>query len=185
MMRGLSILTLCCVLVACHRTFGVPTEIIKDFDALASIKTIYIEDLSHGEDPNLVEGADLVMEKIAAKLTQSGRFTIVTAPEQADAALTGVAGFQRWYFGMESFYGLEGSLNTQYAGVGMVQLLQAKTKQPIWTHEYETGFFHPTQSVADRVANQMADRLLQDARQADKNRESAPPSNQSPGHPLP
>ena len=164
MMRGLSILTLCCLLVACHRTFGVPTESVTDFSELASIKTIYIEDLSHGENPHLVEGSDLVKEKIAAKLAQSGRFTIVAAPEKADAALTGVAGFQRWYFGMESFYGLEGSLNTQYAGIGIVRLLNSKTKQLIWTHEYETGFFHPTQSVADRVVDQMVDRLLHDAR---------------------
>jgi hypothetical protein len=78
-----------------------------------------------------------------------------------------VAGFQRWYFGMESFYGLEGSLNTQYSGIGMVRLLDSKTKQPIWTHEYETGFFHPTQSVVDRVADQFADQLLGAAALAD------------------
>jgi hypothetical protein len=184
-MRGLSILTLCCLLVACHRTFGVPTEIVRDFDALALIKTIYIDDLSHGEDPNLVEGSDLVKEKIAAKLSQSGRFTIVTAPEKADAALTGVAGFQRWYFGMESFYGLEGSLNTQYAGIGMVRLLHSKTEQPIWTHEYEAGLFHPTQSVADRVADQIVEKLLHDAIHADTNRVNTPPSSPTPVHPIP
>jgi TolB-like protein len=163
MIRGLSILALCCVLAACHRTFGVPTESVQEPAALASVKTIYVEDLSHGEDPLLVEGSDLVKEKILARLSQSKRFSVVDAPDKADATLTGVAGFQRWYFGMESFYGLEGSLNTQYSGVGMVRLLDSKTKEPIWTHEYETGLFHPTQSVADRVANQVADKLLRDA----------------------
>ena len=163
MIRGLSILALCCMLTACHRTFGVPTESLQELAALASVKTIYVEDLSHGEDPLLVEGSDLVRETILARLSQSKRFSVVDAPDKADATLTGVAGFQRWYFGMESFYGLEGSLNTQYSGVGMVRLLDSKTKEPIWTHEYETGLFHPTQSVIDRVANQVTDKLLRDA----------------------
>ncbi len=87
----------------------------------------------------------------------SGSWLSQAVVEQADAALTGVVGFQRWYFGMESFYG---SLNTQYAGIGMVRLLDSKTKRPIWTHEYETGFFQPTQPVVDRVADQIADKLL-------------------------
>ncbi len=160
MLRPITIVALCCLLLGCHRTFGVPTDLVQDLPALTSIRSIYIEDLAHGEDPHLVEGSDLVKERIREKLVQSGRFSIVDTPEEADASLTGVAGFQRWYFGMESFYGLEGSLNTQYSGIGMVRLLDSKTKQPIWTHEYETGFFHPTQSVADRVADQVADKLL-------------------------
>ena len=160
MVRAITVLALCLLLWGCHRTFGVPTEIVQDLPALASVRSVYLDDLAHGEDPHLVEGSDLVKDKIREKLVQSGRFTIVDTPEQADAALTGVAGFQRWYFGMEAFYGLEGSLNTQYSGIGMVRLLDSKTNQPIWTHEYETGFFHPTQSVVDRVADQVADKLL-------------------------
>jgi len=167
MLRPFAIIALCCLLLGCHRTFGVPTDIVEDLPALASVRSLYIEDLAHGEDPHLVEGSDLVKEKIREKLIQSGRFTITDTPEQADAALTGVAGFQRWYFGMESFYGLEGSLNTQYSGIGMVRLLGSKTKQPIWTHEYETGLFRPTQSVVDRVADQFADTLLNAAALAD------------------
>ena len=167
MLRAMMVFALCCSLLGCHRTFGIPTDLVQDLPALASVRSVYIEDLSHGEDPLLVEGSDLVKEKIKERLVQSGRFTVVDAPEEADAALTGVAGFQRWYFGMEAFYGLEGSLNTQYAGIGMVRLLDSKTKQPIWTHEYETGFFHPTQSVVDRVADQVADTLLCDTALAD------------------
>lgn len=167
MLRPITIMALCFLLSGCHRTFGVPTELIQDLTALASVHSIYIEDLAHGEDPYLVEGSDLVKDRIQERLMQSGRFSIVDTPEQADAALTGVAGFQRWYFGMESFYGLEGSLNTQYAGIGMVRLLDSKTMQPIWTHEYETGFFRPTQSVVDRVADQVADKLLSAASHAD------------------
>jgi hypothetical protein len=144
---------------------------VQDLPALASVRSIYIADLTHGEDPYLVEGSDQVRKRIRARLVQSGRFSIVDIPEQADATLTGVAGFQRWYFGMESFYGLEGSLNTQYAGIGMVQLLDSRTKQPIWTHEYETGFFHPTQPVVDRVADQVADKLLRDAERASGKKE--------------
>ena len=168
MLRGLSILALCFMLTACHRTFGVPTELVEDLGALASVNTIYVEDLSHGEDPHLVEGSDVVRKKIIERLTQSKRFSVIDVPEQADALLTGVAGYQGWYFGIESFYGLEGSLNTQNAGIGMVRLLNSKTKSPIWTHEYEAGFFHPTQSTADRVADQIADRLLQTATKKQK-----------------
>ena len=167
MLRAVTMVAFCCLLLGCHRTFGIPTDIVQDLPALASVRSVYIEDLTHGEDPHLVEGSDEVREKIMEKLAKSGRFSIVDSPEQADAALTGVAGFQRWYFGMESFYGLEGSLNTQYSGIGMVRLLDSKTKRPIWTHEYETGFFHPTQSVVDRVADQFADQLLGAAALAD------------------
>ncbi len=185
MLRAMMVLALCCSLFGCHRTFGIPTDIVQDLPALASVRSVYIEDLTHGEDPHLVEGSDLVKEKIKARLVQSGRFSVVDTPEQADAALTGVAGFQRWYFGMEAFYGLEGSLNTQYAGIGMVRLLNPKTKEPIWTHEYETGFFHPTQSVADRVADQMADQLLHDTARADSGKAGTPPSGMAPIHPMP
>ena len=167
MMRGLSILILCFMLMACHRTFGVSTERVEDLAALVSVKTIYVDDLSHGEDPHLVEGSDEVRNKIMERLAQSKRFSVVDNPEQADALLTGVAGFQGWYFGMESFYGLEGSLNTQYAGIGMVRLLNSTTKQPIWTHEYEAGFYYPNQSTADRVADQIVDTLLVFAMSAD------------------
>lgn len=166
MLRAITLLALCCLLLGCHRTFGVPRDLVQDLPALASVRSVFIEDLTHGEDPHLVEGSDLVKEKIRARLVRSGRFSIVDLPEQADATLSGVAGFQRWYFGMESFYGLEGSLNTQYVGIGMVRLLDSKTKQPIWTHEYETGLFHPTQPVVDRVADQVADKLLGDAARA-------------------
>lgn len=163
-MFGMLALAACLsLLAACHRTFGIPRDVVRDLPTLASVRTIYIEDLTHGEDPHLVEGSDLAKEKIRQKLTQSGRFIVVDRPDQADALLTGVAGFQRWYFGMESFFGLEGSLNTQYAGIGMVRLLDAKTKRPIWTHEYETGFFHPTQPVVDRVAIQITEKLLADS----------------------
>lgn len=160
MLRPITILALCCILLGCHRTFGVPTDIVQDLPALASVRSVYIADLTHGEDPYLVEGSDQVRKRIQARLVQSGRFSVVDTLEEADAALTGVAGFQRWYFGMESFYGLEGSLNTQYAGIGMVRLLNSKTKQLIWAHEYEAGFFHPAESVVERVANQFADTLL-------------------------
>lgn len=167
MLRPITIMAFCCLLLGCHRTFGIPTDLVQDLPALASVRSVYIEDLTHGEDPHLVEGSDEVREKIIKRLVKSGRFSVAESPEQADAALTGVAGFQRWYFGMEAFYGLEGSLNTQYSGIGMLRLLDSKTKQPIWTHEYETGFFRPTQSVVDRVADQFADTLLNTAALAD------------------
>jgi hypothetical protein len=99
MLRAMMVFALCYSLLGCHRTFGVPTDIVKDLPALASVRSVYIEDLAHGEDPHLVEGSALVKEKIRARLVQSGRFSVVDASEQADRALTGVAGFQRWYLG--------------------------------------------------------------------------------------
>lgn len=58
---------------------------------------------------------------------------------------------------------LEGDLDTHYLGVGHLRLTDSKTKQVMWTHEYERGFLKLHQSVQSRVAEQVADRLLRDA----------------------
>jgi hypothetical protein len=162
-MRTATILTLACLLTACQSMTNTTPESVQDRARLASVKSIYIEDLGKGEGANLIEHSDLVREKIVTDLSQSGRFSIVQSPEQADAILTGLAGIEQWYHGMEGFYGLEGDLDTHHLGVGRLRLVDPGTKQPIWTHEYKGGLLKLHQSVAERVAEQVTEQLLHDA----------------------
>jgi TolB-like protein len=163
-MRIGSVLILCILLAACQ---GVSPQAVQDLPRLASVKTIYIEDLGRENGANLIEGSDLVKEEISTGLTRSGRFSVAQSPEQADAVLTGLAGFEKWYHGMEGFYGLEGDLDSHHLGVGHFRLVDAKTKQTIWTHEYKKGLFKLHQTVASRVAEQVVDRLVHDTTRAD------------------
>ncbi|MDH4303512.1 MAG: hypothetical protein OEV53_05570 [Nitrospira sp.] len=131
------------------------------------MKSIYIDDLGKEEGANLIEGSAKVREEIRTGLAKSGRFSIVQSPQEADAILSGLAGIEKWYHGMEGFYGLEGDLDTHYLGVGHFRLVESNSKQTIWIHEYERGFFKPHQSVTSRVAEQTVNKLLQDVSQSD------------------
>ncbi|OQW30577.1 MAG: hypothetical protein A4E19_09725 [Nitrospira sp. SG-bin1] len=168
MMRAIFLATLCALLAACHSTPGVVPPAVHDLNRLAAVKSIYIEDLGHEEGAPLIEGSNVVKEEISAGLAKSGRFSLAESPRQADAILAGLAGFEKWYHGMEGFYGLEGDLDTHYLGVGHFRLVDAKTKEPIWTHEYERGLLKPTQSITSRVADQVVEQLLSDATLAAK-----------------
>ncbi len=170
MNRTVSIVTLCGLLVACQSATSMSPKPIQDPSRLASVKSIYIEDLGKEEGADLIEGSSLVRDEIREGLARSGRFSIVESPQQADAVLTGLAGFEKWYHGMEGFYGLEGDLDTHFVGVGHFRLVESKTKQTIWIHEYEKGFLKPTQSITDRVAEQMVGKLLHDTAFADSSR---------------
>jgi hypothetical protein len=163
MLRTVAILALCCLLTACQSADSVSPKAIQDSARLASVKSIYIEDLGKEEGADVIEKSEIVRAQIGAALAQSGRFSIVTTPQQADAILAGIAGIEQWYHGMEGFYGLEGDLDTHYLGVGHLRLIDSKTKQIIWTHEYERGLFKLHQTVESRVAEQVAARLLRDA----------------------
>jgi hypothetical protein len=167
MIRVASILTLCSLLAACQSTPGVPPPAVQDLPRLASVKSIYIEDLGKEKDADLIEGSNIVRDEIKEGLARSGRFSVVQSPQEADAVLAGLAGFEKWYHGMEGFYGLEGDLDTHFLGIGHFRLVESKTKQTIWTHEYERGFLKPTQSITHRVADQVVDKLLHDTARVD------------------
>ena len=167
MIRLVFIVALWGLFAACQSTPGVPPPVVHDLPRLASVKSIYIEDLGKERDSDLIEGSDIVRNEIYARLAKSGRFSVVDSPQQADAVLAGLAGFEKWYHGMEGFYGLEGDLDTHYLGVGHFRLLESKTKQPIWTHEYKRGLFKLHQTVTSRVAEQTVGKLLQDTAHAD------------------
>jgi hypothetical protein len=162
-LRTVSILALCCLLAACQSAKGVSPKGVEESARLAAVHSIYIEDLGKEGGANLIEKSDVIKAHIGAALAQSGRFSIATAPHQADAILTGLAGIEPWYHGMEGFYGLEGDLDSHYLGVGHVRLIDSKTKQILWTHEYEPGFFKLHQTVERRVAEQVVNTLLRDA----------------------
>ena len=169
-MRYTSILTLCCWLTACQSLQNHPPHSTLDGPALVSVRSIYLDRLGHDEDADLIEKSELVRNHISTGLANSGRFSVVQDPEQADVVLTGIAGVELWYHGMESYHGMEGDMDSHELGIGKLRLLDAKTKQPIWTHEYETGFLSPKQSVAQRVADQVVKKLIQDTLRADKMR---------------
>lgn len=102
MIRAASILGLCSLLAACHSTPGISPQAVQDPTRLASIKSIYIEDLGKEKDADLIEGSSLVREQITTELARSGRFSVVQSPQEADAVLAGLAGFEKWYHGVEA-----------------------------------------------------------------------------------
>lgn len=175
-MRCASILFLGCWLAACQSLHTHAPHSALDGPGLASVHSIYLDDLDQQEGADLIEKSGMVRDHIRKRLAKSGRFSVVQNPEQADAILTGLAGVELWYHGMEGYYGMEGDMDNHELGIGTLRLLDAKTKQPIWTHEYETGLLSPKQSVIERVADQMVDTLVQDTLHADKMKQTSHPS---------
>lgn len=167
MIIAILIIALWAPLAACQSTPGVSPPAVQDLPRLASVKSIYIEDLGKEKDADLIEGSSLVRNEISTKLARSGRFSVAQSPQEADAVLAGLAGYEKWYHGMEGFFGFEGDLDTHYLGLGHFRLVESKTMQTIWTHEYKRGFLNPKQSVAERVAEQVVEKLLHDAARAD------------------
>lgn len=179
MIIAVFIMALWAPLAACQSTPGVSPPAVQDLARLVSVKSIYIEDLGKEEDADLIEGSSIVRNEISTELARSGRFSVVQSPEEADAVLAGLAGYEKWYHGMEGFFGFEGDLDSHYLGVGHFRLVESNTKQTIWTHEYKRGFLNPTQSVAERVASQVVDKLLKDATRVDSSPDqTSPPSLQ-------
>lgn len=82
----------------------------------------------------------------------SDRFTIVDEVKNADAVLKGAAGIVRRTDNEEDF-----------AGTGLLRLVDTKSQRTIWAHEYKRGFMFGG-SVSTRVANQMVKQLLKDAK---------------------
>lgn len=113
---------------------------------LAAVRTLYLDGLGN-ED-----GADLVREKIRARLIASNRFIVVENPQQAEAVLVGVAGVEKSIS--------EGE--THYRGMGIFRIVERSTDSTIWSYEYKRGFML-FGSVSSRVADQVVDRLLLDA----------------------
>lgn len=173
-MRTASIASLCCLLLGCQGFKVEQSEPLGNAQALISVRSIYIEDLGHDEGAELVEETGSVRERISIGLVKSGRFSVVRDPHQADAILTGLVGVERWYHGMEGYYGMEGDLDDHELGIGNVRLVDSKTKQPIWTHKYQPGLLSPTQSVVERVADQVVETLLHDASHTDRSQSNLP-----------
>lgn len=118
----------------------------QDTAQLVKIKKIYLGDL--GKE----EGADLVKEKLRLRLMKSERFVVVETPEEADAVLTGVAGY--------------GSDNS---GLGALRLVNPNTKTTIWGFEYKPGrSVFGGGSASTRVAEKTVEQLLKDTKEAEK-----------------
>lgn len=122
-------------------------KLTPDRDALSLVRRIYVGTFG------TAESADLVKEKVRIRLINSGRFEVVEDSASADAILTGSAGVD-----VSTDEG-----TTDYKGIGLLRLVLVQSKKTVWAHEYRRGrCFHC--SVSTRVANQMVDQLLTDAR---------------------
>jgi len=121
---------------------------------LASIKTIYLGDFG------TVDGADLVREKIRLRLSQEPRFEVVENLKIADAIMTGVAGVEKNYSQNN------GSGGTNYAGLGVLRIVDVKKQKTIWNFEYQRSISFGV-SVSSKVAIQVVDQLISDAEKAD------------------
>lgn len=179
-MRILSILTLCCLLAACHRLSGSEPEPIQDFPGLASVHSVYISDLNQIADRAQEQGrssvynreyvSHLLRKQMRTELVRSGRFIVVDVAQQADAILSGAAG-------------IEGVGNA--VGYRMLRLVESKTMQIIWTFEYNQRFRGHPQIVFEDVAHQLADTLLRDATRADSKKLQSQQTNPAPSRITP
>lgn len=159
-----TIIALCCGLVGCaSRDSSSVQQTIEEYPALANIKKIYIASLGNEE------GAGLVRERIRLRLAKSMRMSVVENPDQADAALMGVAGVETTYSGSG------GNLRMRRSGAAALRLVNVKTRDTVWTYEYEGGYGGPqfrassgVSSVANGIADRMVDKLLKDAGYADR-----------------
>lgn len=122
------------------------TSSAPDRAALASVHTIFLGDFG------AADRSDVVKEKVRVLLMSAKRFTVVDVAEKADAILTGAVGVDASQY--------KGT--TDYAGTGVLRLIEAKTQRTIWVHEYKRGYMFGG-SVSTRVAKQMVDHLLKDA----------------------
>ena len=94
----------------------------------------------------------LFATKMRARLAACGVVTVVETRGKADAVLTGTAGVEK----------SQDRGTTDYAGYGILRLVEVKTDETIWSYEYKRGFMLAG-SVSSRVANQVVDQLLKDA----------------------
>ena len=68
MMRAISIFMLCGLLASCQSAKGVSPQAVQDPSRLASVKSIYIDNLGKEEGADLIEGSDIVREEIGTRL---------------------------------------------------------------------------------------------------------------------
>jgi hypothetical protein len=139
-------------------------EAIAEVAGLLSIRTIYLGDFGNGD------GSALVREKVRTALASHSRFQVIENPNKADAILTGVAGVERHYrqsINTDAYGDVSGSGGTSYSGIGVLRLVDVKKETAIWNFEYSRGFMLGG-SVSSRVANQIVDKLISDARRAEE-----------------
>jgi hypothetical protein len=125
-----------------------PVTVPTDQDALSRVNAIYLGDFG----PN--DASALVREKIRQRLLGSDRFAVVETPDKADALLVGSAGVEKSV----------ADKSTEYTEFGLLRLVDARTQNTIWAHEYRRpSFVMIVGDVSSRLADQMVERLLAQA----------------------
>jgi hypothetical protein len=120
---------------------------------LADVKKIYIS--------NLGEGSEVIQEKIKLRLTKSSRYQLADNSEDADAMLVGAVAIE----GRQVLFSGHG--NTVYTATGVVRLVSKDSKETLWSYEYKPGRLRDHDAATD-FANKVVERLLKDAKKAEK-----------------
>lgn len=155
-MKTLSIIF---VLIFAAGVFGQAQKTIVDKTLLDNVKTIYVDDLG-GQNKS-----DLIREKLIGYLNKTTRFKTVETPEEADAVLTGEASVETAGKGriISPTTGKAAS-NKEFSrhGVAALKLVDAKTKNVIWTFTFKGLGKDSANNPTGKIAFQTVKRLLED-----------------------
>ncbi|HTW45207.1 MAG TPA: phosphate ABC transporter substrate-binding protein PstS [Acidobacteriaceae bacterium] len=148
--QTLPALMLILAFVCCPLTQG------QRVDSLAQSKALYVETFSGGS------AAAQLRERLVHRLAKSHRFHIVPSPKDADAILRGTGHI--WVRGYISTNVRTPSSNLQAVYGGYLSLeVVGSDGEPLWSWLVTPGKLIWT-SIVDDLANQAANKLLEDAR---------------------
>lgn len=130
---------------------------------LKDVRTIYVAHMSHvGREHGRIAVMEPmsnndVRDSLVAHISTSGRFAAVTDERKADAMVDGSAGYKKSERNGKAFT----------SGFAQLQLVDTKSKEVLWTFEYKRT---PGAGgkAADRVASQFVEKLIKDAKAADR-----------------
>jgi len=128
---------------------------------LRDVHRIFVDSFGQGD------GADLVRSKVISRLTKSGRFQVVQAPEQADAILTAVSQISatQHSFSSSTPQYASASSGTRYHATAGVQLI-AKDKQILWADDVSSSVLSrsATSGLAEKIVNDLTRASAKDAK---------------------
>jgi hypothetical protein len=129
---------------------------------LSDVHKIFVGSLGGGD------GANVIREKIIARLVQSGKVTIVNVPAEADAFLTGArqATAREHYGAIATTTIASASGGTRYDATAAIELT-GKGGEVLWAGEGTSGFLYrsATSSAASAAAKSLVKAIEKARRQ--------------------